>query len=179
MHMKRVIAILFLLPILVSSCKKYPEGPAFSLRSKKNRVVGDWNVTWYGINGSDARNTSQSGNVLTNCFFTVGYTNTTTVTKYYISFKDNWQATWSQEVQSKTLNMPATLTACSAVYTESTDVYGDSGSWEFVSGKEKIQLNWSGSGTTEVWDIIRLKNTEMKLKRVDSNNNVYELTLEQ
>ena len=32
----------------VSSCGKYEDGPNFSLRSKKARVVGDWNVKSIG-----------------------------------------------------------------------------------------------------------------------------------
>jgi hypothetical protein len=32
----------------ISSCGKYEDGPNFSLRSKKARVVGDWNVKTIG-----------------------------------------------------------------------------------------------------------------------------------
>jgi hypothetical protein len=42
-------ACLFTLP----SCKKYPDGPSISLRSKSERVANTWKVDTYTINGSD------------------------------------------------------------------------------------------------------------------------------
>jgi hypothetical protein len=51
-------SILFFLLVALSvptlqSCKKYPEDPAFSLRSRKERVANTWKVENYKINGSD------------------------------------------------------------------------------------------------------------------------------
>jgi hypothetical protein len=40
--------------ILTASCKKYPDGPLLSLRTKEHRVVGDWNVEYFSINGYDS-----------------------------------------------------------------------------------------------------------------------------
>jgi len=34
-------------------CKKYPEGPAMSLRTKTHRVAGSWKVENYKVNGDD------------------------------------------------------------------------------------------------------------------------------
>jgi len=47
------LSILFVTIPLIQSCKKYPEGPAFSLRSKTERVSNTWKVENYKINGSD------------------------------------------------------------------------------------------------------------------------------
>lgn len=44
-------AIIF---IAISSCKKYPDGPVLSLHSKEKRVVGEWSVDYYSINGYDS-----------------------------------------------------------------------------------------------------------------------------
>lgn len=33
------------------SCSKYPDGPAISLRTKANRLVNDWILTSYLVNG--------------------------------------------------------------------------------------------------------------------------------
>jgi len=56
--MKRLntLSILFVAAMLVSttmltSCKKYEEGPAISFRSKKSRVVNSWKVDKIIING--------------------------------------------------------------------------------------------------------------------------------
>jgi hypothetical protein len=43
-----IITICLLL--LVSGCRKYDEGPYFSLRSKKARVVGKWNTEMWLVN---------------------------------------------------------------------------------------------------------------------------------
>jgi hypothetical protein len=34
-------------------CKKYPEGPAFSLRTRTQRVANTWKVENYKVNGND------------------------------------------------------------------------------------------------------------------------------
>ena len=39
--------------LLNSGCKKYEEGPVFSLRSKKARVVNDWMVVKFYNNGEE------------------------------------------------------------------------------------------------------------------------------
>ncbi|MFN4914435.1 MAG: hypothetical protein ACK5FT_03885 [Sphingomonadales bacterium] len=55
--MKKVYLILFLLLSVglasLHSCGKYEEGPGFSLRSKKSRVVNTWVIDKYLINGND------------------------------------------------------------------------------------------------------------------------------
>ncbi len=38
---------------VTQSCKKYPDGPAFSLRTRAERVANTWKVENYKINGSD------------------------------------------------------------------------------------------------------------------------------
>jgi len=58
--MKNVFKSLMLLLTLavvmpsMQSCKKYEEGPAFSLRTKKARFVNKWKVDKYEINDEDA-----------------------------------------------------------------------------------------------------------------------------
>jgi len=55
--MKTKLAItmifLFLSSSLYIGCKKYEEGPAMSLRSKKGRVANKWKVDAYLKNGTD------------------------------------------------------------------------------------------------------------------------------
>ena len=55
--MKRALNITLILSaiamIFVTSCKKYPEGPALSLRSKKARLAGDWKLDKVFKNGTD------------------------------------------------------------------------------------------------------------------------------
>jgi hypothetical protein len=40
--------------ILTGSCKKYPDGPLLSLRTKAHRIEGTWDVEYFSINGYDS-----------------------------------------------------------------------------------------------------------------------------
>ena len=47
-----IIAII-LIGFITPSCKKYPDGPMFSLRSRTERVANTWKVDNYKRNGTD------------------------------------------------------------------------------------------------------------------------------
>lgn len=48
------LAVIFALTIpAIQSCKKYEEGPVFSVRSRAERVANTWKVENYKINGTD------------------------------------------------------------------------------------------------------------------------------
>ena len=49
----KILAVAAVLTISVSSCKKYTDGPGFSLRSKKARMCGDWKLKASNVNGND------------------------------------------------------------------------------------------------------------------------------
>lgn len=51
--MKKISFILIISGIILSSCGKYDEGPAISLRSKKARLENTWNPVKVLINGTD------------------------------------------------------------------------------------------------------------------------------
>src|SRR5688572_24864194 len=53
--MKKIIVLALCIITLgtLNSCKKYEDGPAFSLRSKKSRVAAEWNVKKYTYGGVD------------------------------------------------------------------------------------------------------------------------------
>ncbi|MBL7909990.1 MAG: hypothetical protein JNJ41_02900 [Bacteroidia bacterium] len=56
--MKRISSYFFILSIVLSvtflSCKKYPEGPSFSLRSKSERLSNLWKIQQLKFNGGDS-----------------------------------------------------------------------------------------------------------------------------
>jgi hypothetical protein len=47
------LSILLLSAPGIQSCKKYPEGPALSLRSKTERISNTWKIENYSVNGAD------------------------------------------------------------------------------------------------------------------------------
>lgn len=53
MNITKWIAGVAIIAACLTSCKKYPEGPAISLRSKTARVANTWKVEQYTVNGVD------------------------------------------------------------------------------------------------------------------------------
>lgn len=52
--MKKIVCLIFASSFFMQACKKYPEGPTFSLRSPSQRIIGEWNLNYYNINGIDS-----------------------------------------------------------------------------------------------------------------------------
>ena len=52
--MKKIILILIAITALTEGCKKYEEGPCFSLRSAEKRLYGTYMLTQYAVNGIDS-----------------------------------------------------------------------------------------------------------------------------
>ena len=48
-----LFAALSVLALHTSSCKRYEEGPAFTLRTAKARLVNTWEIEKYMVNGED------------------------------------------------------------------------------------------------------------------------------
>jgi hypothetical protein len=49
----RKLTILILLFMTVMACHKYEDGPFISFRSVEKRVIADWKMTGYTVNGQD------------------------------------------------------------------------------------------------------------------------------
>ena len=52
--MKRIIFMLIGITTIITSCKKYEEGPCISFRSPLKRIYGYYNLSSYTINGVDS-----------------------------------------------------------------------------------------------------------------------------
>lgn len=53
LNMKKTFFGVILLVILLSSCRKYSDGPSFSLLSKKSRICNDWLLVTHTVNDED------------------------------------------------------------------------------------------------------------------------------
>ena len=51
--MKKIIALAIVLIFVIGSCKKYPEGPAFTILTKRNRLENSWVIQQVIENGVD------------------------------------------------------------------------------------------------------------------------------
>lgn len=190
-HLKLIVFILvgFTVFNLWQSCKKGPEDPFFSIHSRLSRVTGNWNITKYTVNGIDSlRKVLDSTAFAGPCGDEID--KTIEQDKFVWSFdklghfqsKATIDTTFIIDIIN---NTPICLDA----------FVSDSGSvvtvrdWNFTSGvgdlKNKEQLYLVDPNTLEVtlFDIVELRNNEIKLKRttIDPLTTVatlYEYTLE-
>ena len=60
--MKKILLLTLITTIILpfSSCKKYEEGPALTLLSKKQRAANTWNILKYYENGTDKTEDAKS-----------------------------------------------------------------------------------------------------------------------
>ena len=174
---KNTLALLFIVFGLITftGCSKYEEGPGISLRTKKSRVVGEWQVTTFKINGADYLNQTYSDvfNCSSGSSFT--YTNTGNIQTDWTFSKDG-SSTIVVNTASHVIDYVSSDAQCTAVYTDSNDSTSDTSTWEFASDKEDLKFTYS-DGTSETWNIIELRENEMKLKLIDGTD-IIEVTLE-
>ena len=133
------------------SCKKYEDGPAFSLRSKKARLTGEWELV--KINGQNP-NEYLSNNS--------GYS-------YYNRVITNFSSEWEFEDDNDfSRNTSYTET------TSYTNWYGntytnynnfnssETGDWDWEDNKEDIEIR--ANGVISEYEILKLTNEELKLE---------------
>ena len=174
-HLKLIVFILIGVTILNfwQSCKKGPEDPFFSIHSRLARVTGDWNVTKYTVNDKDSLRVVPPGDSVTFIGACGEETDKTVI---------NYKMVWSFD---KNGNYQAKVTADTSVIFDilnNTPICTDSTrkdsitlitvkQWNFTSGvgdlKNKEQLYIVDPETKDVflYDIIELRNNEMKLQR--------------
>jgi hypothetical protein len=156
------------------SCKKYDDGPAFSLRSKKARAVAEWNVKSYTVDGENMLYQAEPGSMTCSSGGTVQYAEANEV-QIIMELRDNGGVTTTVSSTERTLNASSTFNDCNAVYETQTQSETTVGVWEFISDKERIQIFMEGD--VEIYDIKELKEKRMKLQGV-INGELHVLELE-
>ena len=174
---KNTLALLFIVFGLITftGCSKYEEGPGISLRTKKSRVVGEWQVTTFKINGADYLNQTYSDVFNCSSGSSFNYTNTGNI-KIEWTFKKDGSSASVVNTASHVLDYFSSDAQCAAIYNDSNDSTSDTLTWEFASDKEDLKFTYS-DGTSETWNIIELRENEMKLKLIDGTD-IIEVTLE-
>jgi hypothetical protein len=110
--MKKLLAFIFLSSILLfSECKKYPEGPYISLRSKKERIANTWKLSKYLEDGVDLTSTFNS-TFTQFAFYTTKDGNYTITRQYYSIITTTESGTWSLSSNKKDFNLnPSSISA--------------------------------------------------------------------
>ena len=55
-NIKKLILAIVAVTFIATSCKKYPDGPSFTLLPKKDRIAGKWRIEQVLVNGYDVTN---------------------------------------------------------------------------------------------------------------------------
>lgn len=91
------VAALMFGGLALSSCKKYEDGPALSIHTKKGRVAGDWEVEQYLQDGVDK--TSDYRSIIASETFTYdkdgSYTSSATATTAFGGQTSTDNGTWA------------------------------------------------------------------------------------
>ncbi len=110
--MKTLFAFILLIgTLLFTECKKYPEGPALSLRTKKERIANTWKLSKYIENSVDL--TSNFNSIFTQFSFYASKDGHYTISRQYQSFFNTTESgTWTLSSNKKdfTLN-PSSISA--------------------------------------------------------------------
>jgi hypothetical protein len=123
----KILAVLLILLAGIGACKKYEDGPAFSLRSKAARVANNWKIAEALDNGNNV---------------------TSDYNKYELDLTKDGHAELSIDYNFFGGNLK----------------YTTSGTWTFVSEKEKISFDYENDQADNVYKILKLKEKEMWLK---------------
>lgn len=161
--------------VALTSCSKYEEGPGISLRTKKQRVVAEWKATDFTINGQNGLNSSTTG--VLDCFsggqFSYDITGTMDI---QWTFEKDGKSTIVINSDYNTLDFENSMLNCSAIYMDATNDNTENTTWDFSSDKKNIEITYD-DGSKESWEIIELREKEMKLKMNDGVDD-YQITLE-
>lgn len=112
--MKKLLAFIFLGSVLFfSECKKYPEGPSISFKSKKERIANTWKIGALLINGVDSA--AYYTNILKDYTIAMSKSGSYTIT-YYVSvppfgnIPNTESGSWDLSSDKKTITInPASI----------------------------------------------------------------------
>jgi hypothetical protein len=157
MKFSKFIFIFLVIAFCITDCKKYPDGPFISFRGKEARVIGDWEIESFLIDGND----SLSQLTCTSYSF---YKNDDTTNRHFHSSEScpaGSGGDWGIKNHGKELVLYVSI---------------DSGA------VTPFPINGTLTGYPKVsnlsWEIQRLKNRQMWLK-TSLNNKEYYIKLKQ
>lgn len=173
-QLKFVVFILLGITLLNfwQSCKKGPEDPFFSLHSRLARVTGEWNITEYKVNNDDSLR-----RVVDSIGPYIGFCGSQT-DKVVLNYKYIWTFEKDGGYQQKlTIDSSYIFDIANNTPICKDSLYKDSSltvivkEWNFtgnvgdLKNKEQILVLDPETKKSLLFDIIELRNNEMKLQR--------------
>ena len=140
------------------SCSKYEDGPAFSLRSKTSRLVGEWEVVKIdGQSVSRYIEESLASSFPSNYSFNLNNANIT----FEVDSDGDITQEMSYSVDVSYYSYYGYTYSQTFFYDERFD-----GEWEWEDNKESIEIDWDYGNNTEM-EILRLTNDELIVETSD------------
>jgi hypothetical protein len=140
--MKTTILTLLVVLFALSSCNKYPDGPAFSLLSKKERLSNTWKIDQYFENG--VNKTADANNVLKDYNLTIDKSGSYSLTyKLFSILSVSESGTWDfvsnneNVLFTKTSPSPVSTTEWSILKLKENELWGQ---YNDSSKVVKVQL---------------------------------------
>ncbi|HIA05317.1 MAG TPA: hypothetical protein EYN71_01140 [Flavobacteriales bacterium] len=153
----------FVITVLIFSCKKYEEGPSFTLLTKKQRLAGEWNLK--SIDDDQTLSISSYGDsVYTNCGTYVPFQNTTDYTYYILEFEKDGDVEWNYALSTSMVDYWSTQSSCTAIYNVSTQSGVTKGDWDWEDKKEDIEITLNNIRVE--YEILKLTKEELKLETI-------------
>lgn len=172
----KLITICLATMLTFSNCKKYEEGNNFSIRTKKHRVVGEYSVAGYTINGANQLTWSNAWYIISSCSTMVSYFEQTSFTQFNWSFTKDNNVSFISAQNYSLFDSSATYTSCTAVYNSGISYASNNGTWNFISDTE-LFVKWNDN-TNQTFDILMLTENGMRLRTTNTvSGNVTEILL--
>jgi hypothetical protein len=166
-----------LISIVISSslvaCRKGPEDPLLSFTTRKNRISQTWLAYSYRINGVEKLEESTTE---TNAIPGCGNQNVNTLITRSVIMDFSKGGTYSDNYNTITNTISSTTgsgESCNVFNFNNTDtdLTASVGIWNFSGGvgntssREQVFIYQEETKMGYLWDIVRLANDELKLKR--------------
>ncbi len=133
--------------LLLSECKKYPEGPSVSFRSKKERIANNWKLSKYYENDVDL--TANFNTVYTKFSFNTTKGGDYTISRQIYSLANTTESgTWTLASDKKTFSLfPKSITV---------GAVPNSSSWQILKlyEKELWLRNFDSNGKKTEYHLI-------------------------
>jgi len=149
--MKKFLVFIFTTSILFfSQCKKYPEGPSFSLRTKTERISNTWKLNQLLVNNVDS--TAQYSSILKDYTVIINKSGSYSIS-YYVSlppfgnFTNTENGNWSFSSNKKEINLTP------------------------------VSITLGTLPAANSWQILKLYEKELWLKDIDNKGKITELHL--
>ena len=167
MNNKIILSSLLIITIIITGCKKYEDGPVFSLLSKKQRLTGEWEATSIQRNGQNTLLDNE------NSFVPSVNADSTVIQSFYTS-------KFELEFDS---DGDCNLTETVYIFGEITWSLG--GKWKFSNDKEEIEIDWETVNgqvieerAEQEMEIIRLTNKELVVEYYSDDGDFIEIEME-